>query len=166
MEVRKMLWRWIRTVILLPFNVLVIVPAIVLYFADYHFKTNDVHLLVMGAILLISGLFLAGWTMRLFAIKGKGTAAPWDPPQKLVVVGPYCHVRNPMITSVLIMQMAEALLLNSPHILVLVALFWIGNTIYFPLFEEKDLERRFGRDYLIYKKNVPRWIPRLTPWKK
>jgi protein-S-isoprenylcysteine O-methyltransferase Ste14 len=103
--------------------------------------------------------------MWLFAHRGKGTAAPWNPPKKLVVEGPYAYVRNPMITSVFMMQIAEALLLNSWLIFGLFGLFLLGNMVYFPFFEEKDLEKRFGDDYRTYKRNVPRWIPRLTPWK-
>jgi protein-S-isoprenylcysteine O-methyltransferase Ste14 len=159
-----MLGRWIKTVFALPFNVLVIIPTITLYSTDYKWQLNDFYLIVIGSILLVSGLFLAGWTMRLFAKKGKGTAAPWDPPKKLVVAGPYCHVRNPMITSVLVMLVAESLLLNSWCVFILFVLFFVGNMIYFPLFEEKDLEKRFGKDYVRYKQNVPRWIPRLTSW--
>jgi protein-S-isoprenylcysteine O-methyltransferase Ste14 len=70
-----------------------------------------------------------------------------------------------MITSVLTMQIAEALLLNSWLIFGLFLLFFVGNMIYFPLFEEKDLEKRFGESYREYKHNVPRWIPRITAWK-
>ncbi|MDR2769607.1 MAG: isoprenylcysteine carboxylmethyltransferase family protein [Puniceicoccales bacterium] len=161
-----MLWRWTKTVILLPFNVLVIVPAIVLYFSDYNWAMQDILGMVTGTLLLIIGLFLAGWTMRLFVKIGKGTAAPWDPPQKLVVVGPYCYVRNPMITSVLIMLIAESLLLGSWYIFGWFIVFFLGNIVYFPFFEEKDLKKRFGENYLQYKHNVPRWIPRLTAWKK
>ncbi|MDR0581174.1 MAG: isoprenylcysteine carboxylmethyltransferase family protein [Holosporaceae bacterium] len=160
-----MFWKWIEVVVLLPFNVLVIIPAVTLYFTDYIWELNSTYLLIVGTILLVSGLFLAGWTMRLFAKKGKGTAAPWNPPKKLVVAGPYCHVRNPMIASVLMMLLAESLLLNSWYIFILFILFLIGNIVYFPLFEEKDLGKRFGKDYEVYKRNVPCWIPRLTKWK-
>ncbi|MDR1334437.1 MAG: isoprenylcysteine carboxylmethyltransferase family protein [Holosporaceae bacterium] len=161
-----MFWRWIKTVILLPFNVLAVVPAVILYFSDHNSRTQDIFCLTIGALLLIAGLFLAGWTMQLFVKIGKGTAAPWDPPKKLVVVGPYCYVRNPMITSVLIMLIAESLLLESWYIFGWFTAFFLGNTVYFPFFEEKDLEKRFGKDYLRYKRNVPRWIPRLTAWNK
>ncbi|MDR0647703.1 MAG: isoprenylcysteine carboxylmethyltransferase family protein [Puniceicoccales bacterium] len=161
-----MLWRWIKTVILLPFNVLVIIPAIVLYCSDYSWEMQNMLGMMLGILLLIVGFCLAGWTMRLFVKIGKGTAAPWDPPQKLVVAGPYCYVRNPMITSVLIMLIAESLLLGSGYIFGWFIAFLLGNIIYFPCFEEKDLEKRFGEDYLQYKHNVPRWIPRLTAWKK
>jgi protein-S-isoprenylcysteine O-methyltransferase Ste14 len=160
-----MLLRWIKTVVLLPFNVLIVVPAIILYFSDYSPEMQGAFYLIGGAFLLIVGLLLAAWTMRLFEKVGKGTAAPWDPPKKLVVAGPYCYVRNPMITSVLIMLIAESLLLGSCHIFGWFIVFFLGNTVYFPFFEEKDLEKRFGKDYLQYKRNVPRWIPRLSPWK-
>jgi protein-S-isoprenylcysteine O-methyltransferase Ste14 len=81
-----------------------------------------------------------------------------------VVAGPYRHVRNPMITSVLMILLAESLLLSSGYIFVLFFLFWAGNMIYFPFFEEKGLERRFGKNYRRYRQNVPRWIPRLSAW--
>ncbi|MDR1413528.1 MAG: isoprenylcysteine carboxylmethyltransferase family protein [Puniceicoccales bacterium] len=155
---------WIRTVLVLPFNVLVVVPGIILFLSGYKWSPNSTILLSIGGIFLVAGLLMAAWTMRLFDREGKGTAAPWAPPKKLVLSGPYKYVRNPMIISVLSMQIAEALLLNSYTILLLFFVFLGGNMLYFPFFEEKDLEKRFGREYLEYKRNVPRWIPRLIPW--
>ncbi|MDR1906879.1 MAG: isoprenylcysteine carboxylmethyltransferase family protein [Puniceicoccales bacterium] len=160
-----MIFEWIKTIVILPLNVLMTIPALTLYFLDYTWEPNHFFLMILGGALLTLGMFLATWTMWLFARKGKGTAAPWNPPQKLVVDGPYAYVRNPMITSVFTMQIVEALLLNSWLLFGLFGLFLLGNMLYFPLFEEKDLEKRFGNSYLTYKHNVPRWIPRLTPWK-
>jgi protein-S-isoprenylcysteine O-methyltransferase Ste14 len=148
----------------LPLNVLAFIPAVVLYFTDYQYRRNSVVLLCLGWALLLAGLLLAARTMRLFAAKGRGTAAPWNPPKKLVIEGPYRYVRNPMITSVLAMLLAEALILNSTVIFYLFCVFLMGNMIYFPLVEEKGLEKRFGKDYADYKRNVPRWLPRLTPF--
>lgn len=156
--------RWVLPVLLLPMNALVFIPAIILWLADYHWAANHPSLLAIGGVLLFLGLALAGWTMWLFNSIGKGTAAPWDPPKHLVVAGPYRHVRNPMLTSVFIMQIAEALLLNSWAIFVFFAVFVIVNMFYFPLVEEKKLERRFGEAYREYCRNVPRLIPRPRPW--
>ena len=70
-----------------------------------------------------------------------------------------------MITGVLFMLTAEALLVQSWPIFFWLVFFYLANVIYFPLFEERSLEKRFGEDFRIYKKHVGRWVPRLTPWK-
>ena len=111
------------------------------------------------------GICFGFWTASLFVTIGKGTPAPWDPPKKLVVRGPYRHVRNPMITSVLLMLLGEALTLQSWPIGWWGLFFFAANSVYFPLSEEKGLERRFGHDYRTHKANVPRWLPSLTAWR-
>ena len=70
-----------------------------------------------------------------------------------------------MLTSVFVMQVAEILLTGSWTISIWFAIFLGVNLFYFPLVEEKELLRRFGEDYARYKANVPRYFPRLTPWK-
>ena len=55
---------------------------------------------LLGAALIGLGLVLVVWTVRLFVTLGKGTLAPWDATTKLVVRGPYRHIRNPMIAGV------------------------------------------------------------------
>jgi len=109
-------------------------------------------------------LALAVWTVRIFLGFGKGTPAPWAPPRRLVVRGPYRYVRNPMISGVLMLLLAESLFCRSVPLAVWMGVFFAANAVYFPLVEEKGLEKRFGDDYRKYKAHVPRWIPRLTPW--
>jgi protein-S-isoprenylcysteine O-methyltransferase Ste14 len=53
----------------------------------------------------------------------------------------------------------------SRPIMVWLIFFFLINNLYFLLFEEPGLQRRFGKDYLYYKKKVRRWIPRLKPFK-
>jgi protein-S-isoprenylcysteine O-methyltransferase Ste14 len=161
-----MIVQWIQTTIIFPINVVIFIPAVLLFCTGYRCNIYADALFAAGFAALVLGVCLAGWTMRLFATKGEGTAAPWNPPKKLVVAGPYRHVRNPMITSVLLMLLGESLLLHCWIVSAWFAVFWLGNSIYFPLFEEKDLEKRFGKSYQEYKRNVPRWIPRITPWKQ
>jgi len=69
-----------------------------------------------------------------------------------------------MISSVLLMLGAESLFFGSWHLAGWMLVFCLGNTIYFPLVEERALERRFGDDYRRYKANVPRWIPSWRAW--
>ena len=120
--------------------------------------------MLAGLALVAAGLAMWTWTVRLFARVGRGTLAPWDPTRKLVVEGPYRHVRNPMISAVLGTLLGEAALLGSPGIAVWAAVFAVINTAYFVLSEEPGLERRFGEPYAEYKRHVPRWIPRRAPY--
>jgi protein-S-isoprenylcysteine O-methyltransferase Ste14 len=69
-----------------------------------------------------------------------------------------------MITGVLFLLTAEALLLGSWPLLAWMGVFFLGNAVYFPLVEEQGLEQRFGQAYREYKRNVPRWLPRRQPW--
>jgi protein-S-isoprenylcysteine O-methyltransferase Ste14 len=162
-------WRLVRTIIVLPGTALVFIPAAILWaFADTKFAAQVVDpgqvLFWFALVIACSGLALSIWTVTLFTKFGDGTPAPWDPPKKLVIRGPYRHVRNPMITSVLLILLAEAILFQSWTIAAWMVVFFIGNAIYFPLKEERELERRFGDDYRAYKAQVPSWIPRLRGW--
>jgi protein-S-isoprenylcysteine O-methyltransferase Ste14 len=161
--------RLLTAALILPGTVVVLVPALIVLLSDgTAFGARPAGLgdvqLWLGLILGGAGLCGGIWTSRLFVTIGRGTPAPWDPPQELVVRGPYRHVRNPMITSVLFILAGEALILRSWGVAIWLLVFFAGNAVYFPLSEEKDLERRFGDDYRRYKANVPRWLPRLRPW--
>ena len=156
---------WLRAILILPGNVLVTIPALLLYFTGYEWPGGDrLPQTIGGAALILAGLWLAAWTMLLFALVGQGTPAPWNPPKRLVVSGPYRHVRNPMITSVLAMLGGEALLAGSAAIAIWLGVFFLINVVYFKLVEEKKLEQRFGGEYTEYRRNVPRWLPRLSAW--
>lgn len=159
-----MTWGLVRAIVVLPGTVLVFVPAIIVWFTGGMPAVPAEAALWLAAVAAGAGLGLAVWTVRLFATHGGGTPAPWEPPAKLVVRGPYRHVRNPMISGVLLVLAAEALALRSWPLAAWLAFFFAANAVYIPLSEEKGLEKRFGDDYRAYKANVPRLIPRLRPW--
>jgi len=119
-------------------------------------------LLGLGLVAVGFGLWL--WTVRLFARIGEGTLAHWDPTRHLVVEGPYRHVRNPMISGVLFFLAGEAALFGSLPLLGWCAAFFVVNYVGFLVYEEPGLEKRFGEEYRVYKRHVPRWLPRRTPW--
>jgi protein-S-isoprenylcysteine O-methyltransferase Ste14 len=96
---------------------------------------------------------------------GNGTIMPWDPTRKLVTGSLYSYVRNPMILSLIIILVGEAILFASYGIALLAVLNLVINTVYFIFSEEPGLKKRFGEEYAEYKRNVPRWIPRLKPWR-
>ena len=161
----------LRAIIILPGTVVLLVPALLTWLARGTALAAAPAApgqlrFWCGFLAAGVGLVLAAWTMRLFATLWRGTPAPWDPPRQLVVSGPYAHVRNPMITSVLFILAGEALLLGSLPVAAWLGLFFAGNAVYFPLVEEKGLARRFGDDYREYRANVPCWLPRRKPWRK
>lgn len=127
--------------------------------------TSSISFLILGLVIIAIGLALFVTTIRMFILIGNGTIMPWDPTRKLVVASLYCYVRNPMILSLIILQIGEAILFASYGIVALALFNFILNTIYFILSEEPGLEKRFGQEYVEYKKNVPRWIPRSKPWR-
>lgn len=156
----------IRTFIILPGTVLVFIPLMLLFITkDFELLHPGNYLFWPAFILAISGFILCYKTVRLFLTEGKGTPAPWNPPKKLVVKGPYCYVRNPMITGAILIFAFETILLKSWAIAIWMTVFFTGKTLYFVFVEEKELTKRFGNSYTQYKNNVPRWIPRLQPWK-
>jgi protein-S-isoprenylcysteine O-methyltransferase Ste14 len=154
--------RQLAAVALLPVTVTLIVPGLILWRSGADARSWALGFL--GGALVAAGVALVAWTATLFARIGRGTIAPWDPTRRLVVLGPYRHVRNPMISGVLAILLGEAALFGS-----LPLLLWFGgvfavNAVYLPLVEEPGLRRRFGPEYDEYRANVPRWLPRLRPW--
>jgi protein-S-isoprenylcysteine O-methyltransferase Ste14 len=155
--------RQLRAILLVPGMVAVAIPATILYFTGIVWPPPSWNA-VVGSVFMILGLALMAWTNRLFTTVGHGTLAPWNPPEKLVVRGVYRHVRNPMITGALCILLGEGVFFGSWWLLGWFGFALVLNLVYIPLVEERGLAKRFGEDYLLYKQNVPRWIPRLTSW--
>ena len=156
-----MFFAWLSTIIVLPFTVIVIIPVLLLWMSGYSHDAPSFLASATGWPLSGIGLALAVWTMGLFHIIGKGTAAPWNPPKNLVIWGPYRYVRNPMVLSVLIMLAAESILLGSWIVAAWgTAFFAVNQFYYFPRVEEPKLLERFGKKYAAYKEQVNRWIPK------
>jgi protein-S-isoprenylcysteine O-methyltransferase Ste14 len=161
-------WRQARAIAMLPGAVTVLVPLGILAMAgaDVGWGLDGAAAalpVLLGLVLIAAGFALWLWTVRLFARVGEGTLAPWDPTRRMVVVGPYRHVRNPMIVGVLAVLAGEAALFGSPPLLIWCAIFFAGNDLFFRLHEEPRLEERFGDEYRAYKRDVPRWLPRGRP---
>ena len=145
---------------ILPVTVLIIVPVSI----EDNYSLDGVWSTFLGGLLICVGLLGIILTVRMFILIGKGTLAPWDPTRRLVTGSLYGYVRNPMILGVFTILVGEAILLASLNIAVWAVAFFIINTLYFILFEEPGLIKRFGEEYMEYKRNVPRWMPRIKPW--
>jgi protein-S-isoprenylcysteine O-methyltransferase Ste14 len=112
-------------------------------------------LLIAGGIALYFACAFWG-----FALRGKGTPAPIDPPKKLVEEGPYGTVRNPMYWSVALVMLGEGLVFHSLTFVELAAAFFFGTNLFVLFYEEPVLRRKFGAEYEDYYRRVPRWLPR------
>ncbi len=103
-----------------------------------------------------------------FAWRGLGTPAPFDPPRRLVITGPYRFVRNPMYLGMGVALIGEAIVF--PNItgilLALVAILWLVVSLFVIGYEEPTLHRMFGEDYDNYCGHVHRWLPRLRPYER
>ncbi len=155
-----------KAVFLLPFNAVVIVPTVLLVLSGTSRWPEPWSSLAegFGLIVFAAGFYGMVRTVALFARQGKGTLAPWDPPQRLVVRGPYRHVRNPMMSSVGAMVLGVALATNSLAVLTYFSVGVVLVPLLIMAFEEPQLAKRFGADYDEYRANVPAWIPRAKPW--
>jgi protein-S-isoprenylcysteine O-methyltransferase Ste14 len=123
------------------------------------------------ALATLAGLILALGVMLLvdcftrFAVQGRGTPAPVAPPQRLIVTGAYRRVRNPMYVAVVSLILGQAALFGSLPVLVYGLVMWAGFHAFVLGYEEPTLRRQFPQDYAAFTAAVPRWIPRLTPWR-
>ena len=116
---------------------------------------------IAGMIVATLGALLALWCVVAFVSIGKGTPAPFDPPRRLVVRGPYRFVRNPMYLGGALTLAGAALFYRSLFLLGYDCFFLLAFSLFVLFYEEPTLRRTFGPDYEAYCHRVARWLPRL-----
>ncbi len=119
--------------------------------------------IIFGAVLIALGLIPPVHAFIQFA-KAGGTPMPVAPTERLVVTGFNRFVRNPMYLGLLIAILGQALLFDSPWLVLYAATGWIATASFVHWYEEPTLVRTYGEQYEEYRRNVPAWTPRLTPW--
>ena len=115
---------------------------------------------VTGMFVVAIGTAIALCCVFTFVFIGEGTPAPFDPPRKLVVRGPYRFVRNPMYIGAGITLAGAALYYESLSILIYAGLFFLITHLFVVLYEEPILRRKFCDEYEAYFGRVNRWLPR------
>jgi protein-S-isoprenylcysteine O-methyltransferase Ste14 len=115
--------------------------------------------IIFGVIAIIMGGFLALWTIIAQIRLASGTPFPMLPTKKLLIIGPFKYCRNPMTLGTIIAYSGVAILVGSYTALLVVVFFSLMLLVYLKLIEEKELEMRFGQEYLEYKKNTPFLLP-------
>ena len=120
---------------------------------------------LLGILILLIGTALLVHAFARFVVEGLGTPAPIAPPTHLVVGGLYRYVRNPMYVAVIATILGQALLLWRPVLLGYAALVAAAMVAFVIGYEQPALTRTFGNEYTAYRRAVPGWWPRLTPWR-
>src|SRR5271169_19050 len=116
---------------------------------------------VLGFAVALRCIWDFGWT-------GRGTPAPFAPPQRLVVVGFYRYVRNPMYVGFIAGWVGLWVIFGraSRTALIVALVAVVGVALFVKFYEEPTLRGKFGADYEEYCRNVPRWIPRVSAWRQ
>ena len=168
---RRLWWRHLISFLLFPVTMTIVIPALIVMPAGVRGPqlgaALTVGLVTVGCLLIAGGLGLLIWTVVLFDRVGEGTLGlghVMGEPVHLVIRGPYRHVRNPMITGVLCILLGEAAVNGSGALLLWFAIFMAFQATVIPFWEEPHLVRRYGNEYVDYRRNVPRWIPRISAW--
>jgi protein-S-isoprenylcysteine O-methyltransferase Ste14 len=120
---------------------------------------------VIGALLIACGLPVLLDSFAQFAFEGLGTPAPVAPTEHLVTTGLYAYVRNPMYVAVSLLIFGQGFVLGNRQVLRYGVAVCIGFAAFVWFYEEPTLRRTFGSEYEEFCANVPRWIPRLRPWR-
>ena len=114
---------------------------------------------ILGVVLLVCGGALVLETTARFALQGRGTPAPWAPPERFVERGSYRFVRSPMYLGVLLLVVGQALLLGREILFGWAVVAWVIFELSLVTWEEPQLRRRFGASYDDYRRRVKRWLP-------
>ena len=120
---------------------------------------------MIGVLLIVAGLPVLLESFARFALRGVGTPAPVFPTSRLVVTGFYRFVRNPMYVAVVCLILGQALLLGNVRVLEYAGVAWLVAHLFVLAYEEPTLRRTYGAEYAAFCAQVPRWLPRLTPWR-
>jgi protein-S-isoprenylcysteine O-methyltransferase Ste14 len=154
--------RSLSPIIILPGFFCVVLPLVLNRFLFRIALGSPIHL---SPLIIVAAAFLMiAYCQAVFWIHGDGTFAPWDPPARLVIYGPYRYVKNPIYVSVVLILLSYAAMYKSLWLLAYAVVFFAYiNTVDFVV-EEPILRNKFGADYADYGRQVKRWIPRLRPY--
>jgi protein-S-isoprenylcysteine O-methyltransferase Ste14 len=115
---------------------------------------------VAGMVVGVAGAAVALWCIFTFVFVGKGTPAPFGPPRRLVIQGPYRFVRNPMYIGAGLALAGAAIFYESSPLLGYTGLFFLATHVFVVSYEEPALRQAFPQEYEAYCRRVSRWSPR------
>ena len=134
-------------------------------FLFFHFDSSWWSL-GLAIALLVLGWLICAWPVIAFVLT-RGSPVPFNPPPKLITTGLYAYIRNPMLLGLFIFLIGLGVLFGSLSLIfIFTPLFILINVLYLKAIEEKEMEKKFGIEYLEYKRDVPMFIPKLATIRK
>jgi protein-S-isoprenylcysteine O-methyltransferase Ste14 len=131
----------------------------------FHIPQQPRWQMARACVLILLGLVPLFESIVRFVRVGRGTLVPAAPTERLVVSGLYHYVRNPMYVGVFLSLVGEAFLFRSEGLFIFLAAAWLAMHLFVCLYEEPALARLYPSQYPGYRSHVPRWLPRLAPWR-
>jgi protein-S-isoprenylcysteine O-methyltransferase Ste14 len=146
----RLFWRALSAFLVLPGTVAFLLPWLL--------RPQGARLNIAGLPLLGAGVVLLLWCVRDFYVAGRGTLAPWAPPERLVIVGLYRLSRNPMYVAVVVILFGWALAFDARSLWIYTAAVAVMFHLRVVLAEEPWLARTHGEQWTAYRASVPRWL--------
>ncbi len=156
-----MIQRALVAFLILPGSVAIAAPPLLALIDPWKEKGR-----AYGLFLMLAGSAILLRCVRDFLVSGKGTLAPWDAPERMVVTGLYRHMRNPMYGGVILLVLGWTIYYASPLLAAYTVLLTLGFHLRVVVGEEPWLASQFGDQWERYRNGVPRWLPRARPWKE
>lgn len=133
-------------------------PAVVAFAVPWLLRPRGASPGLAGLLPLALGTAALLWCVRDFYVIGRGSLAPWAPPERLVIVGLYRYSRNPMYVAVLLILAGWAIAFQSATLGIYAGLMAVGFHLRVVLAEEPWLARTHGDAWTAYRSRVPRWL--------
>ena len=133
-------------------------PGVVAFVVPWLLRPADARLHAAGLLPLGLGIVVLLWCVRDFYVAGRGSLAPWAPPEQLVTIGLYRVSRNPMYVGVLLILAGWALAIRTRGLWTYAGAIAIAFHLRVTLGEEPWLARRYGAQWTDYRARVPRWL--------
>lgn len=146
---------------LVALSAFLLLPGTVAFLVPWMLRPDGARMRPVGLPLLVAGAVLLLWCVRDFFVTGRGSLAPWAPPERLVTVGLYRVSRNPMYVAVLLLLCGWALAFGSAAHWVYASIVAIAFQLRVVYGEEPWLARTHGEAWAAYRAAVPRWLFRL-----
>jgi protein-S-isoprenylcysteine O-methyltransferase Ste14 len=152
---------FILFVLIIPYTLVVILPRLdsflhlpVLFFGIVN--------IISGCLFMVTGAIYGFWSIISQIDRARGTPLPMMPTQKLLVSGPFKQCRNPMTFGTIFLYMGIGIIIGSLSSMIVVMFFGALLLTYVKLVEERELETRFGQEYLDYRAATPFIFPRIN----